>query len=452
MNITDAVALWQRACVLIQGQVSEKDFEVWIQDLVPTTIENGTFLLEAPFGLWRDRVKQSFLSVIEQAVSAVAKQNISVQVAAGAYGGMSSVHQKTKSSTVGLPIFRKSLVARLPKTFEGYLVGDSNRLACLVARQVAEGETLASGNPLFLHGELGLGKTHLLLAIGHHFHSRGRRVAYCQGEDLIRETMGYERSSSVSAFYNRIQIADALLLDDVQFLVGKSRIQHEFYRVLSLVYDISKPVVVTCDRSLDDLENFDDSLRRYFARGLSIEVNQLDRELRLRVLKAKLAESGIKISDNVVERLSIQLQGSVREIQGLVTRLAIANDHVVVNDEVAETIMTPYVRRRGPIDLNTIIDTVAYINGLSREELLSRDRSRRVAWPRHVAAYMCRRLTPASLPEIGDALGGRNHTSILRAVRGVTERALWEEAFALRLQQIEKVLGGVPKKSICPTE
>ncbi|MFT5042648.1 MAG: chromosomal replication initiator protein [Hyphomicrobiaceae bacterium] len=142
----------------------------------------------------------------------------------------------------------------------------------------------------------------------------------------------------------------------------------------------------------------------------------------------------------------MQLQGSVRELEGLVSRLKAASSHqsLPLDDGVVETMITPYVARRGPVDLDVVIDTVAWVHGLSREELLSRDRSRRVAWPRHIAAYMCRRLTSASLPEIGHALGGRNHTSILRAVRSVADRQAGDANFATKLQQMEKMLGSSP--------
>ena len=332
------------------------------------------------------------------------------------------------------------------KTFDGFVVGEGNRLAYLGARQLAEGSPREGGNPLFLYGGVGLGKTHLLLAIAQSLRSRAKRVLYYQGEDFTRRMVEALQGGRMDAFHREFRGADALLIDDVQFLAGKKRTQQELYHVFNLLHQSGKPIALASDRRPDELEHLEHSLQSRFAGGLLADLGPLDRELRLRILKGKLTEAGIHLDDHVIDRLAVQLQGSVREIEGLVSRLRAASSHqsLPLDDGVVETMITPYLSRRGPIDLDVVIDTVAWVHGLTRDELLSRDRSRRVAWPRHIAAYMCRKLTAASLPEIGHALGGRNHTSILRAVRSVAERQSGDNGFAAKLQQMEKMLGTSP--------
>lgn len=452
MNGTnEAERIWTGACALIEDRVSEKDFQTWILELGARSFDGDTLTLEAPFGLFRDRVKQSFLPAIEASVSATAKKACQVVVVVGQLG-MSKGPQRGRvrnGRVVTAPA--KSVAPPKPKpvrekTFDGFLVGEGNRLAYLGARQLAEGSTREGGNPLFLYGGVGLGKTHLLLAIAQSLRSAGKRVLYYQGEDFTRRMVESLQGGRMEAFHREFRGADALLIDDVQFLAGKKRTQQELYHVFNLLHQSGKPIALASDRPPDELEHLERGLQSRFAGGLLADLGPLDRELRLRILKGKLSEAGIHLDDHVLDRLAVQLQGSVREIEGLVSRLRAASNHqsLPLDGDVVENMITPYLSRRGPVDLDVVIDTVAWVHALTRDELLSRDRSRRVAWPRHIAAYMCRKLTSASLPEIGHALGGRNHTSILRAVRSVAERQSSDTAFAARLQQMEKMLGASP--------
>ncbi|HYC53413.1 MAG TPA: chromosomal replication initiator protein DnaA [Candidatus Binatia bacterium] len=444
----DTERLWTQACSYIEERVSEKDFQTWILELNARSFDGETLTLEAPFGLFRDRVRQSFLPAIETAVATAAKKPCRVVVVVGQYGMASTAH---RVRTTGAAAGRSCAPASKPKparekTFENFLVGDGNRLAYLGARQLAEGSAGDSGNPLFLYGGVGLGKTHLLMAIATSLRSAGKRVLYYQGEDFTRRMVEALQGGRMESFHREFRGAEALLIDDVQFLSGKKRTQQELYHVFNLLHQAGKPIALASDRPPDELENLERGLHSRFAGGLLADLGPLDRDLRLRILKGKLGESGINLDDHILERLAVQLQGSVREVEGLVSRLRAASNHqaMPLDDGVVETMITPYLARRGPIDLDVVIDTVAWVHGLSRDELLSRDRSRRVAWPRHIAAYMCRKLTAASLPEIGHALGGRNHTSILRAVRSVGERQSGDQTFAARLQQMEKMLGASP--------
>ncbi|PIR83118.1 chromosomal replication initiator protein DnaA [Candidatus Kaiserbacteria bacterium CG10_big_fil_rev_8_21_14_0_10_56_12] len=442
-----AEQLWERVLPIIKPDVESKDFVTWIAELRPASWDGETLTLEAPFGLFRDRVKQSFLPAIQSAVSSVVRKPCQVSVAVGAFGAMPSTHRghnghgkpaASSSQTTVAPRQRE----RPMKTFEGFIVGEGNIMAYLGAKQLAEG---GWASPLFLYGDVGLGKTHLLHAVEHALHERGRRVLYYQGEDFTRRMVEALRLQRMESFHREFRNADALLIDDVQFLAGKRRAQQEFYHVFNLLHSAGRPIALASDRQPDELENLENGLRSRFQGGLLADLAPLDRELRLKILGTKLKEAGVNLDNHVVERLSLQLQGSVRELEGLVSRLKAASSVVSLNDQALDTAIVPYASRRGPVDLDIVIDTVAWVYGLTRDELLSRDRSRRVAWPRHIAAYMCRKLTSASLPEIGHALGGRNHTSILRAVQSVSEKALDDAAMAAKLGQMEKMLGASPE-------
>jgi chromosomal replication initiator protein len=440
---TEAARLWGEACSLIAKEVPEKDYETWILELNPTNFEDDTLTLEAPFGLFRDRVRQAFLPAIERAVSVAADRRCRVAVVVGSFGRTGPATQARPRPAGERPGRFAGINGR--KTFENFIVGESNRLSYLGAQQIAEGN-VSAGNPLFLYGGVGLGKTHLLLAIANRLKSKGRRVLYYQGEDFTRKMVEALRLDRMQAFRREFHIADALLIDDIQFIAGKKRTQQEFFHAFNLLHGAGKPIAIASDRGPAELESLETGLKSRFQGGLLADLAPLDQDLRFRILKAKAHESGLRLPEQTLERIAMRMQGSVRDIEGLVLRLKAATAHQGsdLDQRLVETLIAPYLSSSAPITLDKVIDTVAWVYGITRAELLSRDRSRRVAWPRHVAAYLCRKLTNSSLPEIGETLGGRNHTSVLRAVRSVGDRVSGDAAFGSRLREIENMLGHVP--------
>ncbi len=425
----------------MEGELSEKDYQTWIRELNPKCFEGDTLTLEAPFGLYRDRIRRSFLPAIESAVSVVADRQCRVAVVVGSFGG-TRPSAVTRPRPAGGRQSRHSRHRFGKRTFGNFVVGGGNRLAYLAARQLVGGN-LSQGNPLFIYGGVGLGKTHLLMAIANELRNEGKRVLYYPGEDFTRKMVDALRHDRMESFRREFRVADAFLIDDVQFLAGKKRTQQELYHAFNLLHAAGKPIALASDRSPSELERLEEGLQNRFQGGVLADLAPLDRDLRYRILKAKLGEAGLTLESRVCERLAMTLRGSVREIEGVVARLRLAASEGgnVVGSDVLELLVAPFVRSSGPVNLDVVIDTVAWTYGVTRDEILSRDRSRRVAWPRHVAAYLCRRLTSASLPEIGEVLGGRNHTSILRAVRSVAERAGSDPTFASRLSELERVLG-----------
>lgn len=441
-----AEPLWANACTQIEEKLPEKDFQTWILGLEARSFDGKTLVLEAPFGLFRDRVVQSFLPVIETCVSGAAKQTCQVTIEIGQLTAMRPrrVAQTTPLRRVGVPTSAKVRPLR-EKTFDSFLVGETNRLAYLGARQVADGAS-PEGGSLFLYGGIGIGKTHLLLAIVHVLRGRGKKALYYRSEDFTRRLIDSLKRGQLDAFHREIRTGDALLVENTTFFSGKKRTQQELVRILGLLRREKKTVVFTGDRSPAELDHLEPALLDHFLEGPVVEIGPLDQELRLNILRTKLGENKVTLDLHLLERLAAQLQGSVREIEGLVSRLTAANGHddLPLKAGVLEAVILPYLSRHGVIGLDVIIDTVAWTHGLTREEMLSRDRSQRVAWPRHIAAYLCRKLTSASLPEIGVALGGRNHTSILRAVRSVSKHQLNDVCLAGKLQQMEMVIGSAP--------
>ena len=442
---TDAARLWGEACSLIAKELPENDYETWILELNPASFEEDTLTLEAPFGLFRDRVRQAYLPAIERAVSVAADRRCRVAVVVGGLGRTRSM-ATTRPRPASAHVARRIAGMTSRKTFDNFIVGDSNRMAYLGAREIGEGR-INGANPLFIHGAVGLGKTHLLHAIQNHLKSLGKRVLYYQGEEFTRKMVEALRLDKMSAFRREFQIADALLIDDVQFIAGKKRTQQELYHAFNLLHGAGKAIAFASDRAPSELEALEQGLKSRFQGGLLADIRPLDADLRLRILQLKAKESGVDLREEVLEQVASRMRGSVRDIEGLVLRLRAATTEPSgsLDGPVIESLIAPYITASAPVTLDKVIDTVAWVYGISRSELLSRDRSRRVAWPRHVAAYLCRKLTGASLPEIGDVLGGRNHTSVLRAVRSVSDRVSGDAGFSSRLREIEGMLGQVPE-------
>ncbi|HIF63696.1 MAG: chromosomal replication initiator protein DnaA [bacterium] len=433
--------LWNHACSRIEQELSQKDFQTWILELTPRSFEDGLMTVEAPFGLYRDRIRQVYLPALERAVSEAADHSCRVEVVVGSSAGTRPANRRWSPPAGGQQNARKVTSSPL-KSFGNFIVGESNRMACDAARALASAEA-GAGNPLFLYGGVGLGKTHLLLAIASELRSRARKVLYYQGEDFTRKMVDALRNDRMDSFRREFRFADALLIDDVQFIAGKKRTQQEFYHAFNLLHGAGKPIALASDRGPLELEKLENGLRSRFQGGLLADLGPLDAELRCRILRAKLKEADLEMEGDTIEDLALRMTGSVREIEGLVSRLRAARSQSGgrLTTQVVESLVVPYVGVGCDVDIETIVKTVATHFGITREEILSRSRARRVAWPRHVAAYLCRKLTSASLPEIGEAMGGRNHSSILRAVRSVKDSMSGEPALAERINRLETLLG-----------
>jgi len=458
MNL-DANRVWKEASSLLERELSVKDFQTWIRDLRPRRVEGNVLTLGAPFGLYRDRIRKEFLPAIENAVSMVARTRCRVAVVVDEDGGEgrpfaassrppAAWPSKAKTPVMGGKASRNGSAfpggAGRARTFENFIVGEANRMAYLAARHVVDG-SLGDINPVFLYGGVGLGKTHLLSAVRNALRASGGRVLYYPGEEFTRRMVDALHEHRMSEFRREFRLADALLIDDVQCMVDKKRTQQELAEAFNLLHAAGKPIAFASDRPPSEIQTFEQGLKNRFQGGLITELRPPDKTLRTTILRAKLREAGIPLEEELVNRLSIILQGSIREMEGVVAnlRLASAGCEGRMEDAVLETVIAPFLKTNGPVSLDTVIDTVGWAFGVSREEILSRSRTRRISTPRHVAAYLCRRLTGSSSTEIGYALGGRKHTSVLRADKGVRDRACDDPGFANRLRDLERMLGGV---------
>ena len=335
-------------------------------------------------------------------------------------------------------------------SFATFLVGRSNALAHAAARQVAEGEagTVARFNPLYVHSAVGLGKTHLLQAIAWAGEASGRRVNYLTAEKFMYGFVAALKNQSALDFKDALRGIDALVIDDLQFLQGKT-VQQEFCHTLNSLIDSGRQVVVAADRAPPELETLEERVRSRLAGGLVVEIAPLEEELRLRILEGRVAalkaeHAGFDVPNAVVSHVARQVTQNGRDLDGAVTRLLAHNQlsgrpiTVELADEVIRDLIRPSDPRR--IRVEDILRIVAKHYGVSRADLLSSRRTANVVHPRQIAMYLAKTLTLRSLPEIGRRFGGRDHTTVLHAVRKIEGLVSGDKVLAEEIEVLKRML------------
>jgi len=335
-------------------------------------------------------------------------------------------------------------------TFDNFIVGASNRLACAAARRVAESDTMVHFNPLYLYGPVGLGKTHLLHAIASEILRRdpSKRVVYLSAERFMYHFVNALRHKDMAAFKQAYRSADVLIVDDVHFIGGKGSTQEEFFHTFNALMDHNRQIIISADRAPSDLQGIDERIRSRLSHGLACDILPTDHALRLGVLRAKAAamqanHPGVVLSDDVLDFLARAITSSIRELEGALTTLVahaeLTGLHLTL--ERAETILHDLVRiKEKRIAIDDIQRKVTEYYGLRMVDMASQRRSRSVARPRQVAMYLCKQLTTRSLPEIGRKFGNRDHTTVLHGVKRIEELRAGDKALDDAINSIRAAL------------
>jgi chromosomal replication initiator protein len=331
-------------------------------------------------------------------------------------------------------------------TFDSFVVGKANEVAYNAARAVAEGGAVTF-NPLFLHGGTGLGKTHLMHAIGQEFArvQPGAKVAYMSAEKFMVEFVTAMRAKDTLSFKQRLRSADLLMIDDVQFIAGKDSTQEEFFHTMNEIISAGKRLVITADRSPQNLEGIESRILSRLSWGLVADVNPADYELRLNIVHMKLAMMpGAKIPSDVIDFLARRITSNIRELEGALNRIAayaLLSGKAIDLDFAQETLSDVLRANERRVSIDEIQRRVAEHFRIRQSEMTSARRAREVARPRQVAMYLAKQLTPRSLPEIGRRFGGRDHTTVIHAVRQIEklrrDDAELDQDIRLLMRQLE---------------
>ena len=429
---------WSQIQAELRRAVTDSTYHLWLAPLRARAIEGDVLLVGAPEEI-RSWVADRFQRVLQTCSAAVLGEATTVTVVplnAPVPGARGASPSRLGSAPRGVPVpepsGRPSDVFNPKYTFDQFVIGDGNRLAHAAALAVAELPGQAY-NPLFLYGPPGLGKTHLLHAIANYVgeYADGVTVRYTTLEAFTDEFVGALKSSSIEVFKRRYRDTDILLIDDVQFLERKAKVEEEFFHTFNALYETGSQLVVTCDRMPRDMNDLADRLRERFESGLVADLRPPDLATRMTILRKRVHHDRIRLDDpDAIVPIAERVTTNVRALQGALIRVVAF--HSLTGRPIDRALVTHVLDGLYPDGasapggrVNTLEEIQAATCdrlGISPETLNSPDRSARVAWARHVAMYLSRELTDATLPAIGRAFGGRNHTTVLHACRRTTER------------------------------
>jgi chromosomal replication initiator protein len=425
----DAVA-WSRVRAALRAESGDHHFDAWLAPLVLVGADADRVRLAAPSAFVADWVGSHYAEALRQhwAAQRPGTRHVVITVQSGA---LPSGAVQSSASHLAVATETAAQVAPRPVecrySFDSFIVGKSNELAYNAALAVAEPGPLGF-NPLFLHGTTGLGKTHLMHAIGNAFLARqpGAKVTYMSAERFMVEFLAALRAKDTIAFKQKLRAVDLLMIDDVQFIAGKESTQEEFFHTMNEIISAGKRLVITADRSPQNLEGIQERILSRMAWGLVADINPADYELRLNILHAKLAgmPQNIAVPAEVIEFLARKITANVRELEGALNRViayaALVNAPVTL-EFTRETLADLLRAHEKKLTIDEIQRKVAEHYHLKLSDLMSARRAREVARPRQVAMYLAKKLTPRSLPEIGRRFGGRDHTTVMHAVKRIEE-------------------------------
>jgi chromosomal replication initiator protein len=409
---------WQAALGQLQMDLARATFDTWVRDAELLSYEDGTYIVGVRNAYARDWLQSRLLTTVKQTLAGIVGRTVEVRfvVWQGEPAAEVESAQLPTDSQVR-PTATSDGRSRdwsQRYTFESFVVGSSNRLAHAAALAVAESPARAY-NPLFLYGGVGLGKTHLLHAIGHSCFEQGLQVLYVSSEEFTNDMINAIRSQRTDSFRERYRQIDVLLIDDIQFIAGKESTQEEFFHTFNTLHRHEKQIVISSDRPPKALVTLEERLRSRFEWGLTADVQPPDFETRLAILRSKAERADRPVDPELLELIAQQVQSNIRELEGALTRVLAFSDlsGIELDRDVVERALADFLPRDGGLSAEQIIGVVAEHYNVDEDRMLSRDRSHDVALPRQVAMFLIREETESSLPTIGKILGGRDHTTVM---------------------------------------
>ena len=442
MNIDQA---WQSVLSQLQSEMPKASFDTWVGDTRPLALENGALTVSTPNAYARDWLESRLASTISRLLVGILNSNVAVNFVVAQADERDETEAEgdllPADSTSAPPPHHSSLNPRY--SFESFVVGSGNRLAHAACQAVAEKPARAY-NPLFLYGGVGLGKTHLLHAIGNACHARGLNVLYVSSEEFTNEIINAIRTHTTQAFREKYRSADVLLVDDIQFIAGKESTQEEFFHTFNTLHGQDKQIIVSSDRPPKSLVTLEERMRSRFEWGLAADIQPPDLETRLAILRAKAERTGRVIPDDILETISRRVHSNIRELEGALNRIIAFADlsGQALTGQLVEAALADLLPERQTILPEKIVELVAREWKTSVEALLGRDRSHKIAEPRQVAMYLMRKETDASLPQIGEVLGGRDHTTVMYAIDKIANQIETKSDLRKRVISVKQQLYG----------
>ncbi|HMU93912.1 MAG TPA: chromosomal replication initiator protein DnaA [Anaerolineales bacterium] len=423
----NAEQAWQSVLAQLQMEMPRASFDTWVRDTRPVAYDNGVITVGVRNAYARDWLESRLASSVNRLLIGILNSNVTVDfVVSQADEAESTPEAESAPATIEItaPEPKTKHVTLNPRyTFDTYVVGSGNRLAHAACQAVAEKPARAY-NPLFLYGGVGLGKTHLLHATGNACHASGLNVLYVSSEEFTNDMITAIRTHTTQAFRDKYRSADVLLVDDIQFIAGKESTQEEFFHTFNTLHGQDKQIIVSSDRPPKSLVTLEERLRSRFEWGLSADIQAPDFETRLAILRSKAERTGRQISDEILESIAKQVQSNIRELEGALNRIIAFADlsGSALTPSLVEVALSDLLPNRSDLEPEKIVTQVADYYKLSVEKLMGRDRTKDVAYSRQIAMYLLREVSKISFPQIGEALGGRDHSTVMSAIEKIKDQ------------------------------
>ncbi len=424
----ETVQIWNDACDILRNEITEVSYNTFIKSaLTPVELRGDTFVLQAATDFYQQFVNKRYAPMIEEALSQAAAKPMHVKLLTPSEA---ESYKSAPENVQPLPAFLN------PKyTFDSFVVGNSNRFAHAACLAVAEAPAEAY-NPLFIYGGVGLGKTHLMHAIGHYMLQANPnvRINYVTSETFMNELISAIQTGQNAAFREKYRNVDVLLIDDIQIIAGATSTQEEFFHTFNALHTAGKQIIIASDRPPREIPRLEERLRSRFEWGLIADIQRPDLETRIAILRKRAQTEMMHCSDDVFQMIAERVESNIRELEGCLTRLSAYASLTgrEIDCQLVEEALREVFAKHEPrhITCEDVMRTVATYYNVTPEDLKGPRRNREIATPRQVAMYLCRELTDSSMSRIGDAMGGRDHTTILHGCDKVSEDIRTSEAFA----------------------
>ncbi len=441
--------LWQAVLGELELKLARVTFDTWLRDTHCLGIENDdTLVIGVKNGYAVEWLENRLYPLIKRTIERLAERD-GIEARFVVWENRRHEHQVPPlfdTSTV-TPVLEAPM-AKDPGlnpnyTFANFVVGPSNRLAQAASQAVAEAPARAY-NPLFIHGGVGLGKTHLLHAIGHESYRRGLHVLYVTSETFTNDLIEAIRTHTTEQFRGKYRTADVLLVDDIQFIAGKESTQEEFFHTFNALRDNGRQIVLTSDRVPKAMVTLEERLRSRFEWGLIVDIQPPDYETRMAILQSKAERMSAEVSNDILSYIATNIESNIRELEGALNRVLAMSKltGLPLDRTVVEKALGDLLPNRPEVTAEDIIKTVSSFYGVSPEELKGSRRTRAIAQPRQIAMYLIREETDASLPQIGAELGGRDHTTVLYGYERVRARLEQDDQFKREVMLLKSQLYG----------
>jgi len=447
----ELLEIWQATLCEVEKKMSKPSFETWLKTTRPVSLDNNTLVVSVPNDFTKDWLESRYSSLILQTLQELTSINyklhfITPRIKQDDYSGLNEHAIEHQSKNPINNILQSSSWLNPKYTFSTFVIGGSNRFAHAASLAVAEAPARAY-NPLFVYGGVGLGKTHLMHAIGHFVldHTPSYKIVYISSEKFTNEFINAIRDNRTVEFRNKYRNVDILLVDDIQFLAGKEQTQEEFFHTFNALHENNKQIIISSDRPPKEIPTLEERLRSRFEWGLITDIQSPDLETRIAILRKKASLEKIMIGDDVLHYIANKISTNIRELEGAFIRViaysSLTSNRISVSlaEEALRDIISNNEKQRF-ITISCIQKETAQHFALKPEDLKAKKRTKNVAFPRHIAMYLSRELTDSSLPVIGTEFGGRDHTTVMHAHRKITEDLRTDQNLKSLIEQIvEKI-------------